>query len=190
MFQLLLDLRGVVDHGVFNGKAAVGSQDALVVRRTVLARIGDLARLHGGFGLVEIPAIGPGAGKSDGIQRVQVDEVIHHGAGHEVNIFQRLAQLHGSLREDGKLRRSLGPDKELVPRFRDREQNGAVGINIRRELPGIIQRVSVVQHKGIRGGRGLLLPAAAGRQGQGSRREGFEELTSVDLHGISSRSGR
>ena len=166
MFQLLLDLRGVVDHGVFNGKAAVGSQDALVVRRTVLARIGDLARLHGGFGLVEIPAIGPGAGKSDGIQRVQVDEVIHNGAGHEVNIFQRLAQLHGSLREDGKLRRSLGPDKELVPRFRE------------------------VQHKGIRCGRGLLLPAAAGRQGQGSRREGFEELTSVDLHGISSRSGR
>ena len=41
-FQLLLDLGGVVDHGVLDGKAAVRSEDALVIRGAVLARIGDL----------------------------------------------------------------------------------------------------------------------------------------------------
>ena len=41
-FQLLLDLGGVVDHSVLDGKAAVRSEDALVIRGAVLARIGDL----------------------------------------------------------------------------------------------------------------------------------------------------
>ena len=73
-FQLLLYLRGVVDHGVFHRKAAFCGQDALVVRGAVLACVGDAPGLHSLLCLIQIPALGAGAGKGNAVQRVQMEK--------------------------------------------------------------------------------------------------------------------
>ena len=92
MLQLLLDVRGVQDHGVLNGKAAPRGKDLLVVRCAVLARVGDAPVLHGLFCFGQIPALGLGAGERDTVQRVQMQDQVHHRGGDEIEVVQRLTQ--------------------------------------------------------------------------------------------------
>ena len=89
-FQLLLYLRGVVDHGIFHRKAAFCGQDAFVVRGAVLACVGDAPGLHGLLCLVQIPALGAGAGKGNAVQRVQMEEQVHGRGGHQIDVLHRL----------------------------------------------------------------------------------------------------
>ena len=110
-----------------------------------------------------------------------MEEEIHEGAGHEVEVFQRLAKLHHPLGQGGKRGRTLGPDEEFSPVLRDGEQDGAIGVDVRRELLGVIQRVGVVQREGIDRSRGLLCLAAA-RQGQRGSGDGLQELMSCQFH--------
>ena len=89
-FQLFLHFGRVVDHRVFDGQAAVGGKNRLIIGRTVLARVGDLAVFHGGFGCIQIPVIGLRAGKRHRIQPIDTDDGVHGGGGHEVNTLDRL----------------------------------------------------------------------------------------------------
>ena len=149
-FQLLLHLRGVVDHGIFHRKAAFCGQDALIVRGAVLARVDNAPGLHGLLSLVQIPALGTGAGKGNAVQRVQMKEQVHGRGGHQIDVLHRLLQNSHALWYGAQSGGALRPDKKLCLCVRDGQQGRAVCIAVGGELGGVVQRVGVVKHQLVR----------------------------------------
>ena len=152
------------DHRVLNGKAAVGSEDLLIVRGAVLARVGDAPGLHGGSGFVEMPAGSLGAGEGDAVQRIQMEEQVHHRGGDEIDILHRLAQGRDPGGQAVHLGGIFRQDEELFPRPGQGQQGRAAFVAVGGELPGVVQRIGVVEHQRFRVGRGCLLCRTARQQ--------------------------
>ena len=155
----------MVDHGVFHRKAAFCGQDALVVRGAVLARVGDAPGLHGLLCLVQIPALGAGAGKGNAVQRVQMEEQVHGRGRYQIDILHRLLQHGHPGRHGAQSGSALRPDKELCLCVRDSQQGRAVRVAVGGKLGGVVQRVGVVKHQLVRiGGCGGCGGAACKHQ--------------------------
>ena len=129
---------------------------------------------HGGFGLVEVPALGFGAGKSDRVQRVEVDEQIHDRCRDEVNVLHRLAQDGHAVGEGVHFGGILRNDKELLIRIGEGEQGIAPLVAVGCELGCVVQRVAVAEHQLVRIGGGGLHCAAAEQKGRGGK--GFQKI--------------
>ena len=160
----------MVDHGVFHRKAAFCGQDAFVVRGAVLACVGDAPGLHGLLCLVQIPALGAGAGKGNAVQRVQMKEQVHSRGGHQIDVLHRLLQHGHPGRHSAQSGSALRTDKKLCLCVRDGQQGRAVCIAVGGKLGSVVQRVGVVKHQLVRiGGCGGCGSAAGKRQRGGGQ---------------------
>ena len=185
-FQLLLDLRGVVDHGVLDGKAAVGRKDLFIVRGAVLARIGNAPGLHGGSGLIQIPALRLGTGKSHTVQPIQREEQVHHRGGDKVDVPDGLTQHRHALGQAFHLSGILRGHKELLPRFGQGQHGIAALIAVGSKLCGVIQRTGMVKDQFFCAG-GRCLGGGATRQSQYCSRQNAQELLSRQFHQFSAK---
>ena len=150
----------MVDHSVFNGKSTAGSQNGFIVRGAVLARIGNLPRLHGGFGFGQVPAIRLGAGKCNAVQRAQADDGVHSGGGNQVDILNGLLQHGGALGQI--LRHGSALRHHQILAVRNGDQLVPAGAFIHGKLFGVLQRVAAFHGKG--GGSRAAAARAAGQQ--------------------------
>ena len=172
-FQLFLDLGRVVDHRVFDGKAAVCRQNRFIIGRAVLARIGDLPAFHCRFGFVQIPVFGARAGKCHGIQPAQADDGVHRRGRDQINILNRLLQ-HGNVRIQRIRHRSpLGYDE--IPRAVDGDKVIPARALVDGELLSVLQ--GVLPRDGQRFRLGVRWPGRT--PGQQQRRQG---CTQKPLH--------
>ena len=62
-----------------------------------------------------MPAGGLGAGEGDAVQRVQMEEQVHHRGGDEIDILHRLAQGRDSGGQAVHLGGIFRQDEELFP---------------------------------------------------------------------------
>ena len=164
----------MVDHGVFNGKAAAGSQNGFIVRGAVLARIGNLPRLHGGFGFGQVPAIRLGAGKCNAVQRAQADDGVHSGGGNQVDILNGLLQHGGALGQI--LRNGSALRHHQILAVRNGDQLVPAGAFIHGKLFGVLQRVAAFHGKGW-GSRAAAARAAGQQQKRCGRKCGTKPKT-------------
>ena len=170
MLQLLLHFGGVQDHGVLDGKTAVRGQNLFVVRGTVLACIGDAAHFHGLLCFGQIPAFGPGTGEGHAVQRVQMQNQVHHRGGDKVDVLHRLTQhghVGGQVVHFGGI---LRHHEKFLPGIRDAHHGIAALIAVRRELLCIVQLVMMRENKTFCIRR-LRLAAAAGKHQRCRRNE-------------------
>ena len=144
----------MVDHCVLDGKAAVGGQDRLVIGGTVLARVGDLALLHGGAGRVEVPVFGLRAGQRHGPQPANANNGVHCGRRHKVDILNGLLQNGDVCVQIGGRSGALRHDE--IAAAVNRDEVIAARAHIHRELLRIFQRIAVFYRQcvGLRGGLG------------------------------------
>ena len=176
LLQLLLYLRGVVDHGGLHRQVAPLGIDPLVVRGAVLPGIQDLARLHGRPGLLHIPALGLRTGQTDSIQAVQLPEQVHGRGGRQIDPVQGLLEDRDPLVQPGghvRLRR----DHQIGPGLPDLHQRIPALIVVHGELLGVLQLQAVVILQVLPAetpaAGGTVSRRAAGRQqlGRQNRRE-------------------
>ena len=90
----LLDLRRMVDHRGFDGEAAAFIDQQLIVRLAVLAGEQDVAALHGGHRVVDVPAGGLQRRQPDGVQRIDGVEQRHRRGRGQIDVFDGLLQYH------------------------------------------------------------------------------------------------
>ena len=128
----------MVDHGILNSKIAVSGVDGLVIRRAVLARIGDLAVRHRLLGFVDVPAVLPGAGQCNTVQRIQCNELVHDTRGDQINAVQRLLQHHDICVQTVRHGRVFRNDQITCVVLHGNERIAAV-IVIDRKTLGILQ---------------------------------------------------
>ena len=189
--QLLLDLRGVVDHGVFQGQVTAFGENELIVRGAVLPGVGHGAVFHRVLGLRDVPVIRLEGGQGHVPDAVQRPEKVHGARGGEIDIVEGLL-------DDGHLFRHItgnaGPfgDHETAAAVLDVDAAVALfGIG-RRKLGGILQLHGLVkgQVRPRNAARRLaaalprpLAPAGAEAQGEGQgQQEGSQFLERPPAH--------
>ena len=111
-FKLSFHVGGMADHARLYGQGAVLFEYQLVIRLGVLARVEDISLFHGFARVVDVPAVGVGAGKTDGVKTVQAVEKAHHGSGRKVDVLHRLLQDGYIVGDLGRDLRSFGDDEE------------------------------------------------------------------------------
>ena len=161
--KLLLDLRRMVDHRIFNGKTAVGGQDRLIIRGAVSPRIGDLSVFHRLARIPEIPPVSLCAGQCYAIQRPDADDRIHHGGRNQIDVFNRLLQNRQILLQPGRQGRVLRYHK--IAFLADGDKAVPARALIDRKLLGIFQRVTARNRQPGSGRLRLLCSTARQQQG-------------------------
>ena len=87
--QLLLCLRAVKDHRVFDGQGRAFFQKQLIIRGAVFPGKQDPLLLHGSSDLRDLPVVFPGRGETHCVQGVQFPEKVHHGGIHHIQVPER-----------------------------------------------------------------------------------------------------
>ena len=140
------------DHGGLYAHAAAALQKHFVIGGAVFARIGNGPGLQGLPGLGQIPAVGIRARKSQGVQAVQRNKIVHGAGGREIGVFngrfdhrRTLGQAGGGL---------LAAGAQNILRLADLQKRVAALVLGGRKFIGIFG------HKLTGGGKGS--PAGAG----------------------------
>ena len=87
--QLLLCLRAVKDHRVFDGQGRAFFQKQLIIRGAVFPGKEDPLLLHGSSNLRDLPVVFPGRGETYCVQGIQFPEEIHHGRIRHIQVPER-----------------------------------------------------------------------------------------------------
>ena len=178
----------MVDHRVLDGKVAARSENRLIVRGGIFARVDHRPGLHRGLGLVDIPIRLLLAAEGDGVNGIQLPEIVHRSGRDQINVRKGPGQ-DGHIRGDAVRHGRVPGDDEECLIVADREARIVLARVGNRKLRGVLKRERPVKRQVVPRNRacrlalrrfrrgGLLLRRGAGREGQQQRgEERYKEL--------------